>query len=146
MQDIVCNAINNTTLFGGVVSSKLITNQKYDTLVNKVIWCDHSSGERIFCLLYTEHFCNDTFICVGKRCAHYTFACGDMSVLFTLCDPCGVWHLIGAQFHVAMVVHVVCSCTCVTFAHRPPNHHEMSHPYTRQCAVWNSCSDKIGKI
>ena len=60
--------------------------------------------------------------------------------------PLWFWHLIGAKFHVAMVVHVICSCAFVTCAHRPPNRHETSLPYTRQCAVWNSRSDKIAKI
>ena len=60
--------------------------------------------------------------------------------------PLWFWHLLGVKFHVAMVVHVICSCACVTCAHRPPNRHETSLPYTRQCAVWNSRSDKIEKI
>ena len=57
--------------------------------------------------------------------------------------PLWFWHLLGAKFQVAMVVHVICSCACVTCAH---NRHETSLPYTRQCAVWNSRSAKIEKI
>ena len=34
---------------------------------------------------------------------------------------------IGAKFHVAMVVRVICLCAYVTCAHRPPNRHETSH-------------------
>ena len=45
----------------------------------------------------------------------------DMSDLFTLVWSLWFWHLIGAKFHVAMVVHVICSCAFVTCAHRPPN-------------------------
>ena len=73
--------------------------------------------------------------------------------------PLRFWHLIGAKFHFAMVVHVICSCACVamvvhviclcvcmTCAHRPLNRQETSHLYTRQCAVWSSRLDKIKKI
>ena len=62
------------------------------------------------------------------------------------CVTLWFWHLIGAKFHVAMVVHVICSCAFVACAYRPPNRYETSLPYTRQCAVWNSRSDKIEKI
>ena len=61
------------------------------------------------------------------------YACGTWQFV-SIVWPLRFWHLIGVKFHVAMVVHVICSCACMTCAHRPPNHHEMSLPYTRQCA------------
>ena len=73
--------------------------------------------------------------------------CGTWQFYFTLCDPCGFnTYTIGAKFHVAIIVHVICSCVCMTCAHRPPNHHEMSFLNTGQCIVWSSRSDKIEKI
>ena len=38
------------------------------------------------------------------------------------------------------------ACARVSSAHRPPNCHETSLLYTRQCAVWNSRSEKEEKI
>ena len=75
---------------------------------------------------HTRVVCMCVHVCAHGNPQNHTCAYGTCP----FCLLCVTPVVLGAKFHVAMVVHVICSCMCVTCAHRPPNRHETSFPYT----------------
>ena len=95
-----------------------ITQTRTDTHIHTSHHTDTHTHTRVVCMR--------VHVCAHGNPQNHTCACGTCP----FCLLCVTPVVLGAKFHVAMFVHVICSCVCVTCAHRPPNRHETSFPYT----------------